>query len=396
MKILCVLLPHFPLMCEVGRNPALKGRLAVVTRAEGSQKLVLDYSPDLAGLQPGLHLQAALARHGEVELVQADLPYYRTLWNGILDALEMKSPLVESAEPGCAYLGLDGMQLIYPDDAAAVAAVREAVPEAFAPQTGIADNKFLACLAARQSPPNGHKILTGDMSVFLKNLPADVLPISIESRDKLRAFGIRTLGRIAALPLGPLQAQFGPEGERLWELARGQDDTPLYPRMMEQNIEESAVLTSATVSLDAITVTAETLLTRVFTKINPGGMGIRSLNFWTRRWSAGQWERSLRFKEPAMEVKSVISRIRRALEEYPQPGPVEQAGIRIMGLGRQSRRQKSLFSEIRAQKHLADDIKQMDLRLGGSQVFKVKEVEPWSRIPERRYILTPLQRPLNR
>ena len=90
------------------------------------------------------------------------------------------------------------------------------------------------------------------MAAFLKDLPADVLPVSMESQDKLHAFGMRTLGQIAALPPGPVQAQFGPEGKRLWELARGHDDTPLYPRMMEENIEESTLLTSATVSLDAI------------------------------------------------------------------------------------------------------------------------------------------------
>ncbi|MGD0794107.1 MAG: hypothetical protein ABR958_00735 [Dehalococcoidales bacterium] len=392
MKILCVLLPHFPLMCEVRRNPALAGRPAIVTRAEGSQKLVLDYSPGLESLLPGMPLQAALARHGGAELVQADLPCYRSVWNGILDALELKSPLVEGAAPGCAYIGLDGLQLIYPEDGAVITAVREAIPETFAVQIGIAGNKFLAYLAALHSPAGGQKILTGNAAAFLEDLPADVLPISMESRDKLHAFGMRTLGQIAALPPGPLQAQFGPEGKRLWELARGHDDTPLYPRMMEENIEESTLLTSATVSLDAIAVTAETLLARVFTRTAPKGLGIRSLTFWTRSWSAGQWERSLRFKEPAMEIKSVITRVRRTLEDYPQPGPVEQVGLRITGLGRQSRRQKSLFADIRAQEHLMDDIKQMELRLGGNQVFKVKEVEPWSRIPERRYTLTPLNR----
>ena len=392
MKILCALLPHFHLMCEVRRNPSLAGRPVIVTRAEGSQKLVLDWAPGLEGLLPGMTLQQALARHGDAALVQADLPCYRSTWNGILDALEMKSPLVEGAAPGCAYIGIDGLQLIYPDNDAVITAVREAIPQTFAVQIGIAGNKFLSYLLAGESPPGGRRILTGEIAAFLKDLPCDALPVSMESLDKLRAFGMRTLGQIAALPPGPLQAQFGPEGKRLWQLARGQDDTPLYPRMMEESIEESALLTSATVSLDAIAVTAETLLARVFTRTAPKGMGIRSLTFWTRSWSAGQWERSLRFKEPAMDIKSVITRIRRALEEYPQPGPVEQVGLRITGLGRQSRRQKSLFADIRAQEHLMDDIKQMELRLGGNQVFKVKEVEPWSRIPERRYTLTPLNR----
>jgi len=379
-------------MCEVRRNPALRGRPAIVTYTEGSQKLALDWAPGLAGLQRDMPLQAALARHGEVELLQADMPHYRSVWNGILDALELKSPIVEGAEPGCAYIGLDGMQLIYPDDDAVISAVREAIPRPFVLQAGIAENKFLSYLAALDSLPGGHKILTGNAASFLKSLPCDVLPVSMESLDKLRAFGIRTLGQIAALPPGPLQAQFGPEGKRLRELAQGHDDTPLHPRMMEQNIEESVLLTSATVSLDAIVVTAETLLARVFTRVSHQEMGIRSLTLWTRSWSAGHWERSLRFKEPAMDVKGVLPRIRRLLEEYPQPGPVEQVGVRITGLGRQSRRQKSLFTEVRAQEHLMDDIRQMELRLGGNQVFKVKEVEPWSRIPERRYTVTPLNR----
>ena len=93
-----------------------------------------------------------------------------------------------------------------------------------------------------------------------------------------------------------------------------------------------------------------------------------------------------------MDIKSVIPRVKRMLEDFPQPGPVEQVGLRITGLGRQSRRQKSLFAEVRAREHLLDDIKQMELRLGSNQIFKVKEVEPWSRIPERRYTLAPVNR----
>ena len=91
-----------------------------------------------------------------------------------------------------------------------------------------------------------------------------------------------------------------------------------------------------------------------------------------------------------MDTRSIISRVKLVLENYPQPGPVEQLGIRITGLGYGNGRQKSLFSEIRAKDHLMEDIRQLNLRLGDHQIFKVKEVEPWSRIPERRYALTPL------
>ena len=93
-----------------------------------------------------------------------------------------------------------------------------------------------------------------------------------------------------------------------------------------------------------------------------------------------------------MDVRSAMPRIKYFLENYPQPGPVEQVGIRITRLGYGITRQKSIFSGTRAKDHLMEDIKQLDLRLGDNQVFQVKEIEPWSRIPERRYALSPLNR----
>jgi len=392
VRILCILLPNFPLRCEALRNTALKGRSALVTYTVGSQKLVLDHSPELEGLQRDIPLQQALARHGEVELLQADIPYYRTVFNEVLDTLEEISPLVEGPDLGCACIGVDGLQLIYPDDSAIINAVREAIPETFTSQIGIAGNKFLAYLAARRSPPGGHRILSGNFAAFLRDLPCDVLPVSVRSKKKLHDFGLHKLGQVAALPPGPFRSQFGPEGKKIRDLARGHDDTHLHPRFLEEIIEDSTVLASVTVSLDAILFTVESLLVSVFAGIGRKGLGVRSLTLWTRTWNAEHWERTIQFKEPSMDIRTTLSRIKRILEDYPQPGPVEQTGIRINRLGYPRGRQKSLLSEIRAKDHLMEDIKQLELRLGNPQIYKVKEVEPWSRIPERRYVLAPTGR----
>jgi DNA polymerase-4 len=393
MRMLCILLPHFPLMCEVREQPDIRERPAVVTLAEGSQKLVLDYSPGLEGLQPGMTLQQALARYGEARLLHADLPRYWSVFDEILDALEERSPLVEGAELGCVYIGLDGLQLLYPDDAALAAAMREAVPEIFSPRMGMAGNKFLAYLAARRCPSGGHQVLPdAEAAAFLRGLPCEVLPVSVKTRDRLHDFGIDTLGQLAAMPPGPLQAQFGEEGMMIWELARGEDDTPLYPRGSRETIEESAALASVTVSLEAILVAVEELLARAMSRDGSRGRGIRGLTLWTRTWGAEHWERGIQFKEPAMDIRTAVARIRQVLESYPQPGPVEQVGLKITGLGYPRGRQRSLFSKIRAKDHLMDDIRQLEFRLGNPQVFTVKEVEPWSRIPERRYALRPADR----
>ena len=236
MKILCVLFPHFPYWCEVQNNPAVKSGPVVimydtavrgVPKAEG-QKLVLDASPELSGLKRDMTLQQALAIDGQVALIKADVPRYWSIFNGLLDILEEKSPLVEGTELGCAYLGLDGLETIYRSDDILAARVQEAIPAAFPIRMGIAGGKFPAYLAALNSRNDGCRKFTGD--TFFKDMSCDVLPISAKSKERLHDFGIDTLGQAASFPIGPIQAQFGPEGKTIYELARGRDATPLALR----------------------------------------------------------------------------------------------------------------------------------------------------------------------
>jgi DNA polymerase-4/protein ImuB len=390
MRILCVLLPHFPINCERLKHTDLTARPVIITFAVGSQKMVMDYSPELKTIQREMPLQQALSLHSEAELIHADVHYYWSVFSGILDALDERSPLVEGADLGEVYIGLDGLQMIYTSDDLLVKAVRAAVPDIFNAQIGIGENKFTAYLAASHSAPGSYKRLAGDTTAFLKDLNCDLLPVALKSKEKLHNFGLHKLGQIAALMPGPLQAQFGPEGMRIWELANGRDDTPLYPRLTEETIEESTTLPSVTALLEVMMVAIEGMLSHAFTRFEPKGMGIRSVNLWTRSWMGEHWEKTIQFKEPAMNTRTAITRIKLIMENTQQLGPVEQLGMTITGLGSPNGRQKSLFSNVRAKEHLMDDVKQLEFRLGGPQLYRIKEVEPWSRIPERRYALIPL------
>jgi DNA polymerase-4 len=392
MKIMCVLLPHFPLRCESLRYPEINLNSAAVTMASGSQKQILDYSPDLSRLERGMPVAQALSLYENLALIHADAPYYQAVFDAILDALETSSPLVEGADLGEVYIGADGLQSIYKTDDILVRAVRETIPAGFEARIGIARGKFPACLAAWHSPQGGYRILGEDLAAFLKDLSCDLLPVSLKTRARLHEYGLHTLGQIAAMPVGPLQAQFGPEGLRICELALGQDETALIPRVTEEVIAESTMLPTVTVSLDIMLMAIEAMLARAFVRLEARGRGISRINLWTLSLLREHREKDINFKEPAMNVKTALTRIRHVMESCPQPGPVEQLGIKVTGLGRQKGKQKSLFTEVRAQEHLLEDVRQLEFRLGGPQVYSVKEVEPWSRIPERRYALIPLSR----
>lgn len=390
MKMMCVLMSHFYFQCEAVRRPALKGRPVFVVYAAGSQKLVLDHSPGLEGVQAEMPLQEALCKYGEAELIPADVPYYASVFDQVQDALEEKSPMVEGGGRGCVYLGLDGLEWIYEGDGALLAAVKGAIPCSLEFRLGIAKGKFPSYVAALSSPSGGCRVVEGGMDSFLKDFSCDVLPVSWRNKRRLCDFGLTTLGQVAELEPGPLQAQFGAEGKRIWELARGQDDEPLHPRHSIEVIEESMELPSVAVSLEAILAAVDAVLSNILLHEGIKGRGIRNLTLWAQVQGLGYWERSVSFKDPAMRSGQVLSRIKHLLESSPAPGPVEELGLKITGFSRERGRQSNLFSDIRAGEQLQDDIKQMELRLGqGPQLFRVREVEPWSRIPERRQALTP-------
>ena len=70
------------------------------------------------------------------------------------------------------------------------------------------------------------------------------------------------------------------------------------------------------------------------------------------------------------------------------PAPLESLAITLSGITGDSGRQESLFSDVRRRAQLDDAVRQLRARLGRRPpIYRIREVEPWSRIPERRRAL---------
>jgi protein ImuB len=72
-------------------------------------------------------------------------------------------------------------------------------------------------------------IAPGKEAAMLARLPLNLLPGSSEAAELLDAWGIRTLGELAALPPLGVAARLGPEGTWLQHLAQGQAGRQLRP-----------------------------------------------------------------------------------------------------------------------------------------------------------------------
>ncbi len=388
MKVACVLVRHFPFMSEAQRRPQFRVQPVLIIRTKGSRRTVADFSPGLLGLQPGMPLQKALTFVRRAALIEADDAYYQVVFDDILRDLEQRSPVIEEAGLGCAFVDLDSLDELYGGDARLVLALQSAIPDHFGVQVGVGNGKFVAYLAALSARPGRTVKAPANGRGFLGGFSVDVLPIGFDTKARLHEFALHTLRDIAALALGPLQAQFGPEGRLLWELANGIDRRPLLPRKVEEAISEGLTFPAPTATWESILLGVEVLLGRAFLRPELRTRYARLVTLKGQVYRRSTWVKRITFKEPVRDKLRAMSRIKGSLEGIQIPGPLEDLTLTLTGLTGEAGRQGSLFSDIRKREQIREAIRQMDAAFGKPPpIFQVREVEPWSRIPERRRAL---------
>ncbi len=103
---------------------------------------------------------------------------------------------------------------------------------------GVAPNKFLAKLASDWRKPDGLFVIQPqDVDAFLLPLPVGRLPgVGKVTEEKLAKLGAQTVNELRTLDSALLEHHFGRYGQRLHELARGIDDSPVVPDRPTQSI----------------------------------------------------------------------------------------------------------------------------------------------------------------
>jgi DNA polymerase-4 len=103
---------------------------------------------------------------------------------------------------------------------------------------GVAPNKFLAKIASDWKKPDGLFVIQLEgVDSFLLPLPVGRLPgVGKVTEEKLKAFAVRTVADLRRMELPTLEGRFGRYGVRLYELARGIDESAVVPDRPTQSI----------------------------------------------------------------------------------------------------------------------------------------------------------------
>lgn len=392
MAIACLRIPHPELRIALLDQPELDGMPLILSNPESGRAVVLDTTDEASakGVRAGMTLREATALCPDAVIVMPNPAMVSRISRQILDRLEAISPLVEpdENEAACWYIDLTGLGRHFPTTTAAAEQMIACVQPILRPRAGVATTKFTARVAAGIARPGAvRSVPKGQEKEFLANAPVSWLPFPPEMTHQLRRLGLSTLGALTALPASKLAARFGPDGRLAWELASGVDPRPVTPIERDETIVEELAMPTPAVSREMLMVGLRQMVHRAFSRKELKGRQVRQVTLRAILENRRSWERPMVLKEPCGPA-ALINALELRLHAMELLGPVEAVALQLSGIVHEVAHQGMLPTlRPRHAPPLTNAVEQLKQRYGLSPLFRIVEVEPWSRIPERRHAL---------
>ena len=390
--IVTAVIPRFALLVALlaARRP-LDAAIALGPQP-GDAQLVgqCTHAAAVAGVKPGLRVGEALARCPHLELVVPDPGAVEHAAEEVTERLEALGAAVEPGEIGTWTFETRGLERLYGGLAGVLRHAKAALPVGADGRIGAAPTPYAALQAAHEAPPRTPLIVShAEIADFLAPLPADRLPLDSKTLTELANLGLTTIGHLADLPRAAVLDRLGLPGLRAWRCARGDDDATLRPRRPPDPLEAAFHFPEAVGALPALEAAARLLLTELANAARGRGRALRSLTI--RAWldGGGSWTRTLTLRDATAEIDRLTTAAIPSLADVS--GPVDTLVIRADASGSIAGHQLAVVEPgaVERARRARDAIRQVRTAQGDEAVLRLVELEPWSRLPERRWALVP-------
>jgi DNA polymerase IV (DinB-like DNA polymerase) len=280
-------------------NPALRG-LPIAVGADPKQGrgrgvvTTANYMARKFGIRSALpisrawRLAEAARNRGEpaTVFIPPNFRLYREVSARIMQILERSADAFEEASIDEAYLDLSSRGNF---DAAVEhvmkikAEIRER--EGLACSVGVGPNKLIAKIASGHEKPDGLTVITPESVIeFLDPLPVRTIPgIGPKGEAFLHQQNIRTIRQLREVPESTLTGWFGKWGERLFEKARGIDESPVSNEWTRKSIGEQETFSEDIESPSVVTDRVYRMAEAIIAKLRENNfVGFRALTLTVR------------------------------------------------------------------------------------------------------------------
>jgi DNA polymerase IV len=240
-KIVHIDMDAFYASVEQRDDPQLRGKPVIVAwRGKRSVVCAASYEARRFGVRSAMPAVRAERLCPSGVFLPPDFPRYRAVSRQVREVFKRHTDLIEPLSLDEAYLDVSENKTGLPTATQVAHVIRQQIRAELnlTASAGVAPNKFLAKIASDWKKPDGLFVIQpGDVDSFLFPLPVDRLPgVGRVTEDKLKNLAIETVGDLRKMDLQDLESRFGRYGVRLYELARGVDNSPVVPDRITQSI----------------------------------------------------------------------------------------------------------------------------------------------------------------
>ena len=227
------------------------------------------------GLDPGLPLADALARHPALDVAEADPEADRALLETIADWCGRYTPAVALDPPDGVFLEIAGSIRLFGGEAKILDDLLVRLDaQGFSVRAAIADTAGAAWGLARYGA--GGIVRPGGTAAALALLPLAALRLPPETVAALGRVGLKRIGQILDAPRGPLAARFGRALLDRLDAALGLRPEPLRPRLPAPLYRAERRFAEPITHEDDVRAVILGLAKRLSRRLEAGGEGGRS------------------------------------------------------------------------------------------------------------------------
>lgn len=345
----CLYLKQFPAQAILRLRPDLRDSPCVVLSGDPPLEHVcaLNTKARLLGLEAGM-TRVEVDTFPQPTVLSRSLQTEQSARIALLECAGAFSPRVEDRSSGASFLcviDIAGMESLFgPAEKLARRLLDRVRSLGFAARITVSSNLHAAVSLALGPAPRAVSIIPpGEECTALSPLPLHVLPLNEVQAETLAAWGVATLGMLAALPEEQLIARMGQEGKRLRRMARGEQAHLFQPVATVHTLEERVELESPVELLESLLFVVAVLLDQLIVRAVARIVSLASLTITLQLEGGGTHIRTVRPALASTEKHLWLKLLQLDLEAHPPLAAIVGVSLQAQP-GSTSKIQLGLFS----------------------------------------------------
>jgi DNA polymerase-4 len=318
-------------------NPELRDKPVIIGGGRRGVVSTACYIARIKGVRSAMPMFQALKLCPEAVVVRGRMDVYAEVSRQIRAMMEDLTPAIEPLSLDEAFLDLTGTARLHGAPPAVLLArlVRRMQAElGITGSIGLSHNKFLAKLASDLDKPRGFSVIgRAETLDFLRDKPVRMIwGIGAAGQASLDKVGIRTFADLRRWDRADLHARFGTMGDRLWQLARGEDDRRVARDRAVKSISNETTFAEDIADADLLDGHIWRLAEKVADRAKAKGLAGRTVTLKLKRSDFKLLTRRLSLADGTQIADRLYRHARALYDQTDHPKPYRLIGVGLSDL----------------------------------------------------------------